>query len=399
MATVLYVIFYKYSLNLLQGGMNDLIEHTLHAENIHLATIGDSWLQRPYLFWHLTVKGLSKFFGMPIDAASACANGLFAGFTGLLVFYLLDRVAEKLTGREAGISAAVVSGVLSFVMPLYVPWFNTYQYEGQFSPNPIFNPTHMAVKPFGILCFMLAADLILAYKGEERLFFPGIRREKWLYVWFAFALLLSAFAKPAFMYMLLPAGFVYLLIDLGFALWKKDGSHKKVWGCMWRIACASIPALLYLLSAYVAISLWGGTNDDASVAVYPFLTAWRIYSPNVARSIRLAMAFPIWMVLTNLKYFGKSVEGRFALIAYLTGTLEFSFFVETGEKLTHLNFAWPMMSGMLLLWVVSGARLAALTVRPAEHKWEPVLVTVGWILLAIHFFSGLYYINPYAYLL
>ncbi len=400
MAVMIYVIIYRYTLNQLRPDeINDLVEHTWHAEDIYLDRLWTAWLKRPYLFWHLCVKSCIKFLGMPVADAAACTHSFLAGLTCLVTFYLLDRAGQRISGKNVGVPAALAAGALGFAMALYVPWFNIYQHEGQFSINPIFNPTHMAVKPFGLLCFMVAVDLILVYKGEKQLFFPGIRKAKQLYFLFSGLLLFSAFAKPTFMYMLLPAGAVYLLIDLGIALWKRDGSYQKVWGFFWRIACASAPAIFYLMFEYAAFYLWGGTNEDASIAIYPFLTAWRIYSPNVARSIRLAMAFPIWMVLTNLKYFGKSVEGRLSLVAYLTGALEFSFFVETGEKLTHLNFAWPMMSGMLLLWVVSGARLVALTGRPAEHKWEPALVMVGWILLAIHFFSGLYYINPYAYLL
>lgn len=88
-----------------------------------------------------------------------------------------------------------------------------------------------------------------------------------------------------------------------------------------------------------------------------------------------------------------------SLVGYFIGFLEFSFFVETGFKLTHCNFSWPLMSGMLLLWVISGAKLVERTERP-DGDWKNVaVVTVGWILLAVHFFSGLYYINPYQYII
>ena len=399
-AVIIFAITYKYTLNsLYEEGINDLKEHTWHAESIYLDRLWNAWLKRPYLFWHLCVKCCIKFFKMPVDASSACVHGVFAGVNCLISFFLLDKTSSRLTGKDLGILSALVAGVLGFVMAMYVPWFNTYQYEGQFTINPIFNPTHMAVKPIGLICFMLAVDLILAYKGKERLYFEGIKSVRVLYVLFAFFLLLSAFTKPTFMYMFLPAGVIYLLIDLVQALWERDGTWKKVWSFMWRIACASLPAIIYLLFEYAAFYLWGGTNDDASVAIYPFLTAWHIYSPDVPRSIRLSMAFPLWMGFTNLKYFCKSVEGRLALIGYMTGTMEFSFFVETGFKLGHLNFSWPMQSGMLLLWVICAARLIALTAYPTAHKRSTVIVLGGWILLFVHFISGLYYINPYAYII
>ncbi|MGN0423998.1 MAG: hypothetical protein ACI4FY_01655, partial [Acetatifactor sp.] len=202
-----------------------------------------------------------------------------------------------------------------------------------------------------------------------------------------------------FKLMLLPAGAIYLLIDLTAAWRRKEGDCKKVWGIMWRMACAAIPSLLYLLLEYAAFYFWGGTDADAQIAISPFLTAWHIYSPNVPKSIILSMAFPFWMLLTNRKYFLHSVEGRLSFIGYLVGVLEFSFIVETGVKLSHLNFAWPMMSGMLLFWVISASRLVYLTVASKSGIWNKITVTVGWLLLSIHLFSGLYYINPYAYIL
>ena len=399
-AVAVFVVMYKYSLShLLAEGINDLKEHTWHAESIYLDRLWGAWLKIPYLFWHLCVKGCIKFFKMPVEAASACTNGFFAGFCSLATFYLLDRTGNHLTKKDVGIPAALGAGALGIAAPLYVPWFNPYQYEGQFSINPIFNPTHMAVKPFGIICFMLAVDLILTYKGEEKIYFKSIKKDRTLFILFSVILLLSTFTKPTFMYMLIPAGVVYLLIDLGVALVRKDGSLKKVWGFMWRIACACVPSVLYLLLEYAAFYIWSGTKSDSKVALFPFLSIWHLFSPNVPRSIRLAMAFPLWMVITNLKYFFKSVEGRLSLIGYAVGTMIFALFGETGFRMAHMNFAWCLMSGMLLLWCISTAKLIDLTGKPAEHKGSSFVILVGWILLLIHFFSGLYYINPGAYIL
>lgn len=400
LAIIIFVILYKYSLNQLRvEGINDLKEHTLHAQNIYMNGLKEAWLKRPYLFWHLCVKGCIKFLAMPVEEAAAFCCAGFAVLNYFITFYLLNCTASKVLGCDTGMVSACAAGALGLVQPMYVYWFNSYQYEGQFSINPIFNPTHMAVKPIGLLCFMIGIDLIRSYKEEDSLYFSNRFSSKWLYVFFSVALFLSTFTKPTFMYMLLPAGALYLLVELVVTWKRKDGGYKKVWGIMWRMACAAIPSLLYLLLEYAAFYFWGGTNSDAHVAIYPFLTAWHIYSPNVPKSIILSMAFPFWILLTNWKYFLHSVEGKLSVIGYLVGILEFSFIVETGFKLSHLNFAWPMISGMLLLWVISAARLVYLTVAAKSGIWNKITVTVGWLLLSIHLFSGLYYINPYAYIL
>jgi hypothetical protein len=399
-AVTIFVITYKYTLNeMIAEGVKDMKDHALHASNIYLGTLWESWLHRPYLMWHLWVKGFVKFFHFPLKEAASCACACFSTFCYFVTFVLVNRVADRISGKVCGMLSACMSAALGLVMPMYIYWYNTYQYEGQFTINPFFNPTHMAVKPFGLLTFMFGIDLILRYRGESLLFGDSRRYQKSLYVLFGTTLFLSAFTKPTFMYMLLPAGAIYLLIDLGAALVRKDHSAQKVWGFMWRLAVACIPSILYLLLEYSAFYFWGGTNSDASVVIGKFLTAWHIYSPNVPKSVLLAMAFPLWMVVTNLRYFAYSVEGRFSAIAYGVGTLEFACFMETGDKLGHLNFSWCMMSGMLLLWVIAGAKLIALTAAGSDTKWQAIKVTVAWILLILHVYSGTYYINPFQYII
>lgn len=399
-AVVIFVIIYKYVLTQVREDcINDLREHMWHAEDIYLTTLWKSWLERPYLFWHLCVKAFIKFAKMPNIEATACTCASLATFCYFVTYFIMEKISSKAIKRDTSNISAMVACALGLVMPLYMYWFNQYQHEGQFTINPFFNPTHMAVKPFGLLSFLFAVDLILCYKGKKTIFCTSKWSRKWLYALFGAALFMSTFTKPTFMYMLLPTGFIYLLIDLVVGLVKKDGSGKKVWSFMWRIGCASIPSLLYLVLEYSAFYFWGGTNSDAHIAIYPFLYAWHEYSPNVPTSIVLAMSFPLWMLVTNWRYFLDSVEGRLGFLGYVVGTLEFSLFVETGYKLGHMNFSWPMMSGMLLFWVISGAKLVEKTCSAEGKRSDAVIVTVGWILLIVHLFSGLYYLSPWAYII
>lgn len=399
LATVVFVITYKYSLITLSAeGINDLKEHTWTAESIYLNHFWEVWLQRPYLFWHLCVKGFVKFCALPIEAAASCACASFAAINYGITVFFLDKIVFREIKKDGKMIAAVISAILSIVMPLYMYWFNKNQYIGQFSINTFFNPTHSAVKPFGVLAFIFAVDLIYLQKGKEPLFFKGKRIRRWLFLLFSAVLLLSTFTKPTFMYMLLPTGVLYLVIEFVAGWIRKDGSVRRIWNLTWKLMICCMPSLIYLGVEYAAFYIWGGTNSDASVAIYPFLAAWHLCSPNVLKSILLAMFFPLFMVITDFKYFIQSVEGRLAVLGYIVGTLEFSFFVETGSKLEHFNFAWPMMSGMLLLWVTAGGRLAVQTMD-TNKKGNGVIVTGGWILLTVYMFSGFYSISPYQYFL
>ena len=353
LSVMVFVIMYKHALNLFRDpDLNDLHEHLLEANDLYLTTFTKIWIRKPYMLWNICVKCSMKFLKMPLEDAGAFVHGGFCALNCIVTFFAIDRITEKFTKNASGVPAAVVSGMLGLVMPLYVEWFNSYQYEGQYSINAFFNPTHSAVKPFGL-----------------------------------------------FMFMLVPAGVVYLCVDMVQALRKKDGSWKKVWSFMWRVGCACIPSVIYLLFSYAAFYLWGGTFSDAKVAVYSPFTVWHIYSPNIVRSWVHGMAFAIWMVAAQPKYFLKSVEGRLALIGYLTGTLEFIFLVEAGSKLECASFAWEMTSGMLLLWVVAAARLVVLTYDTERSVWKNIAVFGGWGLLMIHLFSGTYYINPFNFII
>lgn len=400
LATILFVIIYKYTLNEIKSDTYvDIHDHIWQAEHLNLETFQMIWLQRPYMLWHLSVKVFADFLVMPWDEAGALANGLYSVLNMLICFFIVDRIVEKRGKGSSGVAAAAVSGLLSFSMPMYLRWYNTYHYEGQYGINAFFNPTHIAAKPFGLLSFFLAVDLILMYRGKETLFCKREKNKKRLYVFFGVALFASVFAKPTFLFMLLPAGVLYLCFDMGKALLKKDGSWKRVWGFMWRIGCAAIPSVVYLLISYAAFYLWGGTNSDSKVAIYPIFTAWKIFSPNIFKSWVFSMAFPIWMIATNPKYFVKNVEGQLALTGYLVGTLEFAFLVETGSKLEYCSFAWEMVSGMLLVWVVAAAKLVMLTYDTEQSAKRNMAVLVGWGLLMIHLFSGTYYINPFNYII
>lgn len=397
---MVFVIMYKYALNEFRNpDLNDLQEHLLQANDLYLTTFAKIWIKKPYMLWNICVKSSMKFLKMPLDDAGAFVHGGFCALNCVVTFFAIDRITEKFTKNTSGVPAAAVSGMLSFVMPMYVKWFNSYQYEGQYSINAFFNPTHNAVKPFGLLAFLIAVDLILMYRGEKTIFFRSVKSQKMLIIAFGVVLFISTFAKPTFMFMLVPAGVVYLCIDMIQALRKKDGSWKKVWSFMWRVGCACIPSVIYLLFSYAAFYMWGGTFQDAKVAIYPPFTVWHIYSPNILRSWVHGMAFAIWVVATDPKYFLKSVEGRLALIGYLTGTTEFIFLVEAGSKLECASFAWEMASGMLLLWVVAAARLVVLTYDTERSVWKNIAVFGGWGLLMIHLFCGTYYINPYNFII
>ena len=57
--------------------------------------------------------------------------------------------------------------------------------------------------------------------------------------------------------------------------------------------------------------------------------------------------------------------------------------------MSHGNFLWPLMSGMLLLWLVALLRLMVLE-RAGEYMgFRKGLLLFGWFLFFCHLFCGL----------
>ena len=118
-----------------------------------------------------------------------------------------------------------------------------------------------------------------------------------------------------------------------------------------------------------------------------------MYSENVVLSIALGMAFPLFIFLIDVRFFLKDDMGRLALVGYGVGFLEAALLGEGGGKLSHADFLWPMMSGMLLMWVASTMHLLVLERIQADTRGKRLLLNIAWALFCIHVLCGLIYMK------
>ena len=388
LSTVVFILYHRYAIaTLLSREITDLSCHADFAQEFYLKAENflKAWLRVPYMLWHLIVKFFQSRMGFPLSEAAAMVYALFGVFAFLVTAYLLYRFVKYTTGRELPIVCGLGSLILSVVGPYSMWWFSADLYYGQFSPNPFHNPTHMAVKGFGLLCAMYGIDIIRRYKGEATIFF---RADKKLYLSFGVVLFFSALTKPTFMYMLLPAGGLYLIGDLLVNLIRKNGKASKTWGVIWRILVASIPSLLLLFAEYCAFYFWGTEQYASSVSFSSLFEVWHNFSYDVPTSVLLAMFFPIWMVVTNPGFFLRTIEGLLSLICYAVGTAEFSLIKETGGKTNAANFAWCMMAGMVVLFTISVAQLIRRTLEKKSTKAHVLYIGLSWFFLLLHTYSG-----------
>ena len=393
LALFVFVLYYRIAYAFcIADGLQDMKAHAGFAQNFYLKpeVFWRAWLRIPHMLWHLIVKFFQSRVSMPLWEAASFTYALFGVFSFAVSTWFLYRLIQFYTGRKQLTLSAVGSGCLSFVGPLVMSWFST-GYIGAFSPNPLHNPTHMACKGLGMLVMMTGIDIIRNYHGQETIFFHKAKR---LYLYFGLFSFFCSLAKPTFLYMLLPAGGILILLDLIHGAVEKTPSVKKVWGAAWRLAVAAFPTFAYLLAEYIALFCFGREQDSTVIITKP-LEVWHFFTLNVPASILLGMLFPIWMFLTNPGYFLKTVEGKLSVLGYLMGVLEFSLLAESGGRKDAGNFAWCMMAGMTVFFTVSVCRLILSTMEQKSGARHAAYVAAGWFLLFLHVYSGLSLYNVF----
>jgi len=394
-----------------------------------LFTGGDwvqGWKTVPYCIWHMGVLGMYHVLHIPLEVSAAYMSIFFS----LLSFYIMYWMVLRYTahaGREVNSAkAAFVAFGLSVIQPLYFFWLDAgNRFLGSYSMNPIHNPTQMSMRPFALLCFCLVYDIWNkqreeSYKGVFFNMQKGLKRH---YIYLAIALLLSTMTKPTFAEMFIPAVALLMLVEWIGRIRRKDGSARGYFThCLHMFFCA-IPGLLYILLEFFGYFIWGGSyGADGSFMITKWLEVWSMFTENVALSILLGMAFPLFLLLIDVKFFLKDNLGRLALVGYGIGFFEAALLGEGGVKLSHGDFMWPMMSGMMLMFTAAILHLLALEQNCGEMvagevckcqsgvmqeeetglqvaeksnygRIRNILVDAGWAIFCAHIFCGLLYIQ------
>ncbi|MCR5500089.1 MAG: hypothetical protein K6F31_06825 [Acetatifactor sp.] len=421
LGSLVFILYYKIAYGFcISDSLQDMKAHAIFAQNFYLKpqNFWEAWLKVPHMLWHLVVKTLESRLHFPLWNAASFTFALFGLFAFFVMTWFLYGLLKGHTGQKRLAYASLGAAALSFVGPYVCEWLTFDAYLGAFSPNPLHNPTHIASKGFGMLAMMAGIDVIRKYKRLSPLYF-----KKGVYVWFAISALLSVIAKPTFMYMLMPAGVVILLIDLISAInaclvegSKEEGQNGKekkqlakrqvearsrlsaVWGGAWKLALATLPACAYVLTEYVALFYYGTEKGSGVVLTKP-LEVWHFYIADVKVAILLGMCFPLWMLLTNLGYFTKSAEGKLSLMGYAFGVLEFSILAESGSRKDAGNFAWCMMAGMTVFFAVAVYRLMLVSLQQRTGKAKTAYLIFSWFLLALHVYSCLSYFEVFSTIL
>lgn len=354
------------------------------------------WMAVPYCMWHLVTIFFHSVVMLPLDVAGAYSTIFFVLMNYFVLYWILKKTTNATGVKCSGIKSAVIAFGLSVLQGLSAGWIDTAnRYLGIYSMNPLHNPTQLCVKPFALLCFCLVYDIFERQSDTEYhgVFFPVEKSLKKHYIYLAILLFLSTLAKPTFAQTFIPAVGLLMLTEWIKLLWKKDQTAKTYFAeCLKMLLCA-VPSLLYIGVSYTAFFIMGGSIAATDgICLTSIGRVWSMFTENIFLSIALGMAFPLLLLLMDIRSFIRDSFGRIALTSYLVGLLEALFLGESGEKLSHGNFIWPMISGMTLLWTFAMIKLLCLE-QEGNNKKSGIWTIAAWGLFAAHILCGFYYIQ------
>lgn len=341
----------------------------------------------PYPLFFTLAKGIALFAGAPLGVAitTALLNAL-----GLIItrYYMGKLVLDEIdtTGYSRGqrelleLAVTGISFALFLLGNLYSPkntaFFGfdyAYRCMGIYTPNPIWNATYLATRPFTVVCFFEAAKLLATYREQ--------------FSWkacapFAVSLFLMTITKPSYTLVLVPLLGVLLLVDL---ICSKGKSLRNAFF----LCVTMIPTGLDLL--YQFFGVFSGTNvkgEETGIG-FAFAKVWSNYSKNIPLSIVMGMALTIGVAVLNWRELQKQFVYRFAWYNYLCGTAMFLCFYEKGFRMMHANFSWGYMHGMFFVFFIT---LAVVLKNTFDREWRrglklPLLVA-EWAVLLYHLVCG-----------
>ena len=387
--TLLSYFNYIYVMAALPDYLSDYNAHTYTFLPLFTRqTFWDGWVAIPYCAWHLLALFFHKILLMPIEVSAACSTCIFATFTYLVLYWMLQKIQLRFELGENSAKTAFIAFCLCIANPLSAFWLDS----SAFSMNAIYSATYSCVRGFSLLCFCLVCDIWGKQKDPEYLgiFFHVENGLKKYYVYLAFFLFLSAMAKPTFAETFIPAVALSMLVMWIFCIRCRNGSAKPYFRhCLYTFYCA-IPTLIYIIAQFTAYFLLGGNGgNNGSMIITKFLEVWKMYSENVVLSIALSLAFPLFMLLIDPAHFFKTDMGRLSLVCLVVGFIEAAFLGEDGPRLSHGNFMWPIMSAMLLAYTVSTLRLMVLEKKQNDTTTKTVLLSIAWLLFCLHTLAGI----------
>lgn len=339
----------------------------------------------PYPVFFVTAKLFAMIMGAP--AAVALVTALLNSFAVCVTKYYINREVRNFTAyatlstkKRVAVDFAVTGAafVLFLISNLYSPkntaFFGfdySYRCMGIYTPNPFWNATYMATRPFATICFFEAVTILKEYQTV----FNWKRSMP-----FAISLLLTTLTKPSYTLVIVPLIGIILL-------WQLFRSKGQNFLNAFKLCITMITTGVALLYQYSGLFTGVNSRGEDTGIGFDFALVWSNYSKNIPLSIVMGMALALGVAVLNYKELLKNAIYKFAWANYLVGAVTFLCLYEKGFRLLHANFSWGYMHGMFFVFLITLILVIKNTMQWWK-SWKVLFVLAEWGVLAIHLICG-----------
>ncbi len=398
MIFALIISYITYLLVITLSGQ-ELSDYNGHIYTYITTFIGEdplkSYMMSPYFMWHIIVLFFHRILFIPLERSAALCTMIFTLASYFLTVFMIKRFCEYKKIRVQVALICFSSFILTMLQPIWISFLDAgiSRGVGSFTINPIYNPTYTAARPFALICFMLITDWWALSEGsasKKTMFFSLSKAKTGILL--SVMLFLSAFAKPVFSMMFIPAVGIIMLARFMHILVKKQNASDYFKKSLLKAFLIALPCILSLLYQVLIYYFLGGSYEAIDgIIITKWLEVWAAFSENVPLSILFSMSFPIFILVVDFRNYIKEEFGSLGIVCFVVGFLQCALIGEGGEKFYHGNFFWQMMFGMLILW--AGCLLHFFDMgKKAATRGERMMITAGWILLLIHLHYGFLYV-------
>ena len=269
---------------------------------------------------------------------------------------------------------------VSMVIPPFGIYMGTkFRYVGIFSPNPYQNATYIAARPFAIASFVLFLNLVEEYENNYK-------GKIWDYIIFSLMFLLSTMTKPSFTLVLGASAVVVILVRFVKAKFKTV--KQSIF-----LGLLFLPTIIDLLYQFKGVFMATGGGEGG--VGFTFGGIWLQYTNNIVSSIVLAIAFPLFVLLLNIKRIKTDHRFRFAWLFYIISFIMAFFCFEKGRRAVDFNFSWSYMYGIFFVFFESV--IVTIEDLKDKNKKRNIFGLLEMCAFLVHLVSGMgYFANMFA---
>ncbi|MEO8392562.1 MAG: hypothetical protein ABI700_06185 [Chloroflexota bacterium] len=286
-----------------------------------------------HVMFQFLIIGLTLVFPISFELASWIVILVFQLSTLLIIYALIRRAVGGDHWRSWG-TASVTALALLLVTPItLITLYKHNLYYGYIGINVFHNPTIFLLKPFALVLFVFTIVLLKSTaRLNVRTLIVGIT-----------LVLLSMFAKPNYVLVLLPA----LLVVVAYRFYR---GHRQ--GMSAVIGALIVPMTVLLAAVYFLqyhlIENTGGGIVFAPLSIYMFDQALTL----LPIKFILSTLFPLIVTLLYHRKAFKDLRLRLAWLVFFAGAAQMFLLAESG-RLSDGNFWWSAQIGLFVLFVVA----------------------------------------------